>query len=120
MIDLSRLESMGRTAVRCTSEEQASIFMESMFKQYPRLVSGVWRKGQTNWERYRDKGVIYYLPRIVCEPGEIDYCQSSSMSTRERGKYNIVEFDELIYCPDYGEFMIPELDENIKTLLEIG
>lgn len=98
MIDLSRLESMGRTAVRCTSEEQASIFMESMFKQYTRLVSGVWRKGQTNWERYR----------------------ASAMNSRERVKYNIVEFDELIYCPDYGEFMIPELDENIKTLLEIG
>lgn len=88
-VKLSMLENMGRTAVRCISEEQAEMFMDAMWEQYPKLVSGIWRKGQTNWERHRDRGCVYYLPRIVCERGEVSYCQSSNLSIGEFSKSNM-------------------------------
>ena len=109
-VNLSMLENLGRTAVRCISEEQAEMFMDAMWEQYPKLVSGIWRKGETNWERYRDIGCIYYLPRIVCERGEVSHCQSSTLSSRERGKYKVVEFEELLQTDDLGEFSKSNMD----------
>lgn len=118
MLDLKRLENMGKTAVRCSSEEQASMFMEAMFEQYPKLVDGVWRKGQTNWGRYRDIGMIYYLPRIYRGPGEIDYCQSTILRGRERAEYEVVEFEELLCAEDFGEFSADVT--AIKILFDMG
>lgn len=118
MLDLKRLENMGKTAVRCSSEEQASLFMGAMFEQYPGLVDGVWRKGQTNWERYRDKGEIYYLPRIYCGPVEVHYCQSTRLGSRERAKYKVVEFEELLYVEDFGEFSADAT--AMKILFDMG
>lgn len=117
-IDLSRLEYLGKTAVRCTSEDETKIFMEAMWTQYPHLVSGIWRKGQTNWERHDDKREIYYLPRIVRDPEELNYCQSSSLSTREREKYTVVEFEDLLVSLDFGELSVAESD--IKILFDMG
>lgn len=112
-VNLSMLENLGRTAVLCISEEQAKMFMDAMWEQYPKLVSRIWRKGQTNWERHRDRGCIYYLPRIVCERGEISYCQSTNLSSRERGKYKVVNFEELLQIDDLGEFSKGHMDIEI-------
>lgn len=110
---LSRLEHMGRAAVHCTSEDQAAMFMDAMWEQYPHLVRGVWGKGQTNWDRYyAKKGEVYYLPRIVRDKGEVDYCQSTNLSNQDKGTLTIVEFVDLLEELDLGEFCQSGVDIN--------
>lgn len=94
------------------------MFMEAMWEQYPALVSGVWGKGQTNWNRYReDEGSIWYLPRIVRDQSEVPYCQSTSINMHRGQGYTFVEFSELLTELDLGELPTPVFD--IKTLLEV-
>lgn len=114
-VDLSRLESMGRTAVHCTSKEQAEMFMEAMWQQYPEKVQNAWRRGQTNWSKSREeKKSIYYLPRIVRKAGETMHCQSSDLGYHDGQEYQVVEFSDLICAYDLGEFSVVESD--IKSL----
>lgn len=94
------------------------MFMAAMWEQYPKLVDGVWRKGQTNWNRYReDEGSIYYLPRIVRDEMETPYCQSTSLNMHRGEGYTIIEFSELVTEFDLGELHMPTFD--IKSLFDI-
>ena len=115
-INLSKLEKMGETAVRCTSAEQAEMFMDAMWEQYPHLVKGIWTKGVTNWYEYGyDKiGEICYKPRIVKEGYGISYCQSANTNSAIKDGYKIIEFDFLCCISDLGELTAPEFD--IKSL----
>lgn len=118
LLDLSRLERYGKTAVHCVSEEQASMFMEAMWEQYPDRVKPMWRKGQTNWNAERErKKCIYYLPRIVRTPEETQHCQSSRLNFSTAAEYKIIEFSDLVVSYDIGEFST-ELD--IKSLFGMG
>lgn len=106
-IDLKVLESRGRSAVRCTSEEQAKMFMEAMWEQYPDKVRGIWNRGQTNWigYGYDELGEICYKHRIGARENlEVSYCQSGYVRGARQEGYIIIDFDELISCHDYGEF----------------
>ena len=118
-VDLSQLEHIGRSAVHCSTEEQAKMFMAAMWEQYPKLVSGVWEKDQTNWERHVGKGYgIYYLPRIVRNKNETGYCQSTNLSRHNKDELIIVEFSDLVRGFDLGELSVAESD--IKSLFGMG
>lgn len=118
-VDLKRLELYGRAIVRCTSEEHARMFMDAMWEQYPALVSDIWNKGQTNWNRYReDEGSICYLPRIVRDRLETPYCQSTKLDIHKYQEYTLVEFVDLLVGFDLGELPAPIFD--IKCLFDMG
>lgn len=119
-VDLSRLETMGRTAVRCTSLEQAQMFMDAMWEQYPNLVNRAWDKGETNWyiRGYDKIGEICYKPRIVVGGDYPNFCQSGKVSNARAEGYLIVEFEELLVIDDFGEFVPTSLD--IKSLFGMG
>lgn len=118
-VDLSQLEHIGRSVVHCSTEEQAKMFMAAMWEQYPSKVSGIWGKDQTNWDRHVGKGYgIYYLPRIVLNKGEIEYCQSTNLSRHDMDKLVVVEFSDLVRGFDLGEFSSAESD--IKSLFGMG
>lgn len=94
------------------------MFMAAMWEQYPKLVDGVWRKGQTNWSRCaEDKGGICYLPRIVHDKSEVPYCQSTSIDSHIGEGYAIIEFSDLLVRFDLGEIPSPVFD--IKSLFDI-
>lgn len=118
-VDLSVLESMGKTAVRCTSNEQAELFMEAMWKQYPHLVEGVWQKGQTNWYDcgYDELGEICYKHRIVRGGDSVNFCQSFDPKTAARDGCMILDFSD-IFDLDLGEFEASEFD--MKSLFGMG
>ena len=81
----------------------------------PPKVKGIWEKDQTNWDRHVGKGYgIYYLPRIVFNKGEIQYCQSTNLSRHASDKLVVVEFSDLVRGFDLGEFSVAESD--IKSL----
>ena len=112
-VHLSRLEHMGRTAVHCSSKDQAEMFMDAMWEQYPQLVEPAWTKGETNWDRYYAKKVeMYYLPRIVRDKGEVDFCQSTNLSNHDRSNLTVVEFVDLLAELDLGEFCRSGIDIN--------
>ena len=105
-IDLSPLESYGKSAVRCKTEEHARMFVKAMWEQYPSKMDGVWRRdGQTNWDLYEDEpDGVCYLHRIAADRGSIRYCQSSSYQRAVDRSYKIIEFEDLICSSiDLGE-----------------
>ena len=117
---LGVLKSYGRSVVRCVSEEQAKMFMDAMWEQYPHLVKGIWREGQTNWGDcgYDKMGEICYKHRIMGSGDSVTYCQSTSTRSAKRDGYRIVEFTDLLYSDDFGELPSPEFD--IKSFFEMG
>ena len=118
-VDLSQLEHVGRSAVHCSTEEQAKMFMAAMWEQYPKLVEYAWGKEQTNWDRHIGRGYgIYYLPRIVKKTHEVPYCQSTTPSTVKEDGYVVVEFSDLARGFDLGE--LPEAQSDIKSLFGMG
>lgn len=119
-VDLSRLEAMGKAAVRCISAEQAKMFIEAMWEQYPSLLEPAWKRGVTNWYEYGydEIGEICYKPRIVKERYGPNFCQSSSTKGAIKDGYTIVEFESLLTIVDLGEFATQELD--IKSLFGMG
>ena len=46
-VDLSPLESLGKTAVRCKTEEFAQMFVDAMWEQYPKKMDGIWGRKTT-------------------------------------------------------------------------
>lgn len=120
-VDLSQLESLGKTAVRCKTEEFAQTFVDAMWEQYPEKMDGIWaRKNHNNWHHYaHDQNGICYLHRITYKSDGVDYCQSTSFENAVRYGYIIVEFEELIRAScDFGEILQSEMD--IKNLFEAG
>lgn len=118
-VNLDLLKKLGRTVVHCVSEDHAKMFMQAMWDQYPGQVNGVWSRGQTNWNKYREEhGGIYYLPRIVRNRTEIPHCQSTDEDTALCGDYTLVEFIELVKEFDLGEFDCDSAD--IKSLFGMG
>lgn len=120
-IDLSPLESLGRSVVRCKSEAHAQMFIDAMWEQYPQKMDGIWgRKNHNNWHHYtRDPDGICYLHRITYEDHGINYCQSTSFKTAVEDGYMVVEFEELIEeSLDLGELSQSEMD--MKSLFGMG
>lgn len=119
MVNLSILEQYGKAAVFCESEEQAKMFVDAMWDQYPNKVKSAWVRGSTNWSNNSDG--IYYLPRLFHDVGEGEYrhMQSSSLSWATAHGYSVVPFGTLIEGFDLGEIQVD--DSMIESLLhEIG
>lgn len=97
-INLSPLELLGRSVVRCKTEEHAQMFVDAMWEQYPQKMDGVWnRKNHNNWHHYtRDPDGICYLHRITYEDYGVNYCQSTDYKSAVEDGYTVVEFEELI------------------------
>ena len=112
-IDLSPLESVGKSAVRCKTEEHAQMFVDAMWDQYPKRLEGIWsRTAQNNWEHYNgDPNGICYLHRISYVSDGINYCQSTSFDNAIKHGYAIIEFEELVGASvDFGEVVQSEMD----------
>lgn len=115
-LNLYLLEGYGKSAVYCETEDQAKLFMDAMWEQFPDKVTPAWSRGQTNWRTDRDG--IYYVPRIFhsVDPGEYSHCQSSSLDWVVRNGYRVVPVTMLAKDFDLGEISAEEVD--IKTLFE--
>ena len=113
MIDLKKLEGIGKTQVQCNSSEEAKEFCEAMWEQYPHLMKPVWTRNQTNW--HRSTVHKFYLPRIDRAVNEVGYCQSAD--SVQYG-YEIVLFEDLKVNMDFGE--IQQSDFDIKSLFGRG
>lgn len=113
VIDLKKLEGMGKTQVQCNSSEEAKEFCEAMWEQYPHLMKPVWVRGQTNW---RTRTVHkFYLPKIDKVDNEVEYCQSADYP---QYGYEIILFADLKVNMDFGE--IQQSDFDIKSLFGMG
>lgn len=120
-IDLSPLESLGRSVVRCKTEEHAQMFIDAMWEQYPKKMDGVWgRENHNNWYHYiNDPNGICYLHRISYEDHGINYCQSTDFKSAVEAGCTVVEFEELIgNSLDLGELSQSEMD--MKSLFGMG
>ena len=109
MLNLKMLEGMGKTQVLCLSKEQAEEFCREMWEQYPSRMKPAWDQGQTNWRK--NSVQIFYLPRIDYNPGEADFCQSSSYSVFG---YKTIAFSDLVVIMDFGD--IQTSDQDMKSL----
>ena len=110
-INLSPLESLGRSVVHCKNEAHAQMFIDAMWEQYPQKMDGIWgHKNHNNWGHYiHAPDGICYLHRITYVDHGINYCQSASLKTAVEGGYMVVEFEELIEeSLDLGELEQPD------------
>lgn len=114
MVNLKMLEGMGRTQVLCSSEEEAKMFCNAMWEQYPDRMRPAWTRWQTNWRTSTLKK--WYIPRIDrYEDETADFCQSANY---KQPGYKEVIFKDLIAYLDLGEINISDL--TINNLLNLG
>ena len=115
-VDLSTLESYGKSVVRCRTKEFAKIFIDAMWEQYPDKMKPAWHRDETNFGLYvDDPNGICYKHRIVSSGDHINLCQSTSYRSAVREGYTIIEIEELIGKSfDFGEVQPSDLD--IKSL----
>ena len=105
-IDLSVLESCGKSVVRCMTKEFAKMFVDAMWEQYPNKMKPAWNRDETNWSIYaNDPDGICYKHRIAPTGEHIDFCQSTNYRSAVRDGCTIIEIEELICrSADFGEF----------------
>ena len=106
MLDFSVLKDMGKVVIQCRLEDDATILVEEMWKQYPELMNH-WSRDDIKWRLYKDD--TCYAPHIYDgEASCMQYCNTSYWISEG---YLVIQFETLTAAKqDFGEFEKSSID----------
>lgn len=101
MLNFNILRDLGRSAVRCSTRDEARILIDEMFRQHPQLVEKYWSDRDHRWGQYKSN-TTYGLHIFDKESETMQIARDQYWINHG---YTVVDLRDLI-CGrvDYGEF----------------
>lgn len=106
-INLEVLKGDGRTCVKCNNEYESQWFLAAMKVQFPDKCTN-WSFPHYCWSRGMES--MYMYPHIGENGMDRRMLYGSNSQFAIGNQYKIIDFNDLVFAGDIGEFSASEMD----------